>query len=228
MTVLSRIFINPQKRRGRKLLSNRQAMHAAVMSAFPPDAFDSTEQRALWRLDKTHHQYTLYVLSPLPPDFTHIVEQAGWIGQTWDSTDYRPFLEQLKTGQHWAFRLAANPVKAIREAGKRGTVVPHVTPQQQVHWLGQRSRGLGFQLLPTPGFEEQLEAIVTEQHDHRFGRNDRQHSDRGTRVSLRIVQFDGHLEITDKDRFQQTLLAGIGRAKAYGCGLLTLRRSQHE
>ena len=225
MTVLSRIFINPQTRRGRKLLSNRQAMHAAVMAAFPPDALETTDQRALWRLDKAQHRYTLYVLSPLPPDFTHLVEQAGWIGQSWDSTEYDKFLGQLKTGQQWAFRLAANPVKAIRKAGKRGKVVPHVTPQQQVDWLVQRSESLGFQLLPTLGFEDQPDATVTEGQDHHFGRNDRDRRGKRNRVSLRIVQFDGHLEITDAERFRHTLVSGIGRAKAYGCGLLTLRRS---
>ncbi|GAA2045771.1 type I-E CRISPR-associated protein Cas6/Cse3/CasE [Yaniella flava] len=224
MTVLSRIFINPQTRHGRKLLANRQAMHAAVMASFPPDALENTDQRVLWRLDRAQHRYTLYVLSPLPPDFTHLVEQAGWIGQTWDSTDYRPFLEQLKTGQQWAFRLTANPVKALREAGKRGKVVPHVTPQQQVAWLDQRAGRLGFRILPTPGFEDQLDATVTEGRNHRFGRNDRNNTGKRNRVALRIVQFDGRLEITDAAQFQHGLLAGIGRAKAYGCGLLTLRR----
>lgn len=228
MSVLSRIHINPQTRQGRKLLANRQAMHAAVMSAFPPDTFEASEQRALWRLDKAQHQYTLYVLSPIPPDFRHLVEQAGWIGQTWDSTDYRPFVNQLRNGQHWAFRLTANPVKAIREAGSRGKVVPHVTPAQQVDWLAQRSEQLGFRLLPAPHFEDQLNTTVTARRDHRFGRTDHNNSGKRNRVSLRIVQFDGHLEITDRQNFQDALQSGIGRAKAYGCGLMTLRWPHHE
>lgn len=222
MTVLSRIFINPQTRNGRKLIANRQALHAAVMAAFPPDTPDRNDQRVLWRLDSQAHRHTLYVLSPVQPDFRHVVEQAGWLGQTWDSTDYRPFLDQLTTGQRWAFRLAANPVKSIHQPGKRGRVVPHVTPEQQIAWLTDRTADRGFRILPVQEFPEQPDVQVNEIRDLSFDRKHdvKQHK----RVALRIVQFDGSLEITDRQAFQQALTSGIGRAKAYGCGLMTLSR----
>jgi CRISPR system Cascade subunit CasE len=35
------------------------------------------------------------------------------------------------------------------------------------------------------------------------------------------VTFDGRLEVTDPDALRRTLTQGI-RAKAYGCGLITL------
>src|SRR5690625_3120601 len=222
MTVLSRIFINPQTRDGRKLLANRQALHATVMAAFPPDALDDQDQRVLWRLDSEAYRHTLYVLSPVQPDFTHLVEQAGWHGQTWESTSYVPFLNQLTTGQRWAFRLTANPVKSIRRPGQRGTVVPHVTPEQQIAWLLDRTAQRGFRILPVQEFPEQADVQVNEIRNLSF---ERQHDPRQKkRVALRIVQFDGSLEITDRQLFQQSLTSGIGRAKAYGCGLMTLSR----
>ncbi|MGC5410083.1 type I-E CRISPR-associated protein Cas6/Cse3/CasE, partial [Streptomyces sp. DT225] len=45
---------------------------------------------------------------------------------------------------------------------------------------------------------------------------------RAGRVSIVTVTFDGHLEVTDPAVFRRALMQGIGKAKAYGCGLLTL------
>ena len=47
---------------------------------------------------------------------------------------------------------------------------------------------------------------------------------RGSRNQVRIAKarFSGTLEITDADAIRHTLTHGIGRARAYGCGLLTL------
>jgi CRISPR system Cascade subunit CasE len=45
---------------------------------------------------------------------------------------------------------------------------------------------------------------------------------RGKPVTLVTVTFDGRLEITDPEALRRTLTQGIGRARAYGCGLLTL------
>ncbi|TVT61952.1 type I-E CRISPR-associated protein Cas6/Cse3/CasE, partial [Amycolatopsis rhizosphaerae] len=41
-------------------------------------------------------------------------------------------------------------------------------------------------------------------------------------ITVRAVRYDGHLIITDRDAFTAALQTGIGPAKAYGCGLLTL------
>ena len=42
-------------------------------------------------------------------------------------------------------------------------------------------------------------------------------------MTLRVVQFDGVLTVEDADRLRQSLQDGMGRAKGYGCGLMTLR-----
>ena len=44
----------------------------------------------------------------------------------------------------------------------------------------------------------------------------------GRTVTLRTATFEGELTIADMGLFQKTLLCGVGRAKAYGCGLLTI------
>lgn len=223
MTVFSRFLINPQRRGARKLLSSPQAMHAAVLSAFPPGT--AGDGRILWRLDVQHPEYRLYVLSPGEPDLTHLVEQAGWATRTWDTTDYAPLLERVTTGQEWGFRLHANPVKSIHQPGRRGKTVPHVTEEQQIAWLTGRAPRHGFEVrrVPSPGSEADVPDVrVTRRADLSFGKRDGTGPGR-RQVTIRQAQFDGTLRVTDAELLRTAMLRGIGRGKAYGCGLLTLR-----
>ncbi len=41
-------------------------------------------------------------------------------------------------------------------------------------------------------------------------------------VKLTRVTFDGRLRVLDPAVFRRTLTSGLGKAKAYGCGLMTL------
>ncbi|OAI10238.1 type I-E CRISPR-associated protein Cas6/Cse3/CasE [Methylomonas methanica] len=47
---------------------------------------------------------------------------------------------------------------------------------------------------------------------------------KGEKSGFSSVDFTGELQITDPDKFRQTLFGGLGRAKAFGCGLLMVRR----
>lgn len=223
MTVLTRMSLNPATRGGRKLLTNRQAMHAAIMAAFSPETHDEMGGRVLWRVDRDAHRHVLYTVSPVEPDLTHIVEQAGWAGQSWDAAAYDSFLRRLTRGQRWGFRLVANPVRSVARERARSKVLPHVTPAQQVGWLEERSAGWGFSLVaPTAEDSPASGVLVSQRHDDRFGRVEGTTGRRG-KVTLRIAQFDGTLEVTDADTLRSALVAGMGRAKGYGCGLMTLR-----
>lgn len=227
MTWFSRVMLNPQRRGAQKLMGSPQAMHAAVMAAFAPGALEnsSTEGRVLWRLDSRHPEHTLYVVSPEEPDLQHVVEQAGWATSTADMTDYSRFLNQLRLGQEWRFRLRANPVKSVKEEGSsRGKLLPHVTPAQQLEWLKSRGQKLGFELAGGAGERgtEVLDVAVTGRGDRRFRR--RTDGGKADTVTLRQAQFDGTLTVTDVAALRDTLVNGIGRGKAYGCGLMTLRR----
>jgi CRISPR system Cascade subunit CasE len=41
-------------------------------------------------------------------------------------------------------------------------------------------------------------------------------------VTLRVATFDGRFRVVDPTALRAALVNGIGRAKAYGCGLMTL------
>lgn len=214
---LTKMQINPRRRTAQRLLGSPQAMHAAVFAGFP-DARPTEDGRVLWRLD-THanHNVVLFIASPEKPDLTHLVEQAGWpTTHTWQTSAYTGLLGTLRTGQRWQFRLTANPVRSGRREGWANTKpLGHVTVKQQEQWLLDRAERLGFRLVPTANEEPDL--AVVDRGVRRFGRN-------GAQVTISTATFEGHLEILDADTMRRSLTFGIGRAKSYGCGLLTVAR----
>jgi CRISPR system Cascade subunit CasE len=218
---LTRFRINPARRGARKLLSSPHAMHAAVLAGFPdPEAATRDGARILWRLDAgTGPQVCLYITSPTEPDLTHLVEQAGWpTTDTWHTRPYTNFLTSLNTGQQWAFRLTANPTrdglppKNAPDPARRQRY-GHVTVTQQQQWLLDRAERAGFRI--TTNTAGATELTIHNRMTHTFRR--------GTAtVTLRVATYDGRLEVTDADTLRAVLTGGLGHAKAYGCGLLTL------
>lgn len=213
----TRMALNPARRGTRFLQASPQAMHAAVLSAFPPGvSTQNTEGRVLWRLDQSKHEIYLYVVSPESPDLTHLIEQAGWpTSSTWQTRDYTPMLGQITTGQHYAFRLVANPVRQPREAELGGKRVGHVTAAQQQGWLIERAERSGFRILEAA--METPALVVSDREVKKFSRG-------STTVTLSTARFDGQLEVSDAGLLRQVLTGGIGPAKGYGCGLMTLAR----
>ncbi|MBO1900540.1 type I-E CRISPR-associated protein Cas6/Cse3/CasE [Leucobacter weissii] len=232
MTYFSRFEINPQRRDSRRILANPQAMHASVLSLFPPSA--AREERVLWRLDSDHPHHTLYVVSPERPDFAHLVESAGWETSPGQSLEYARFLRQVTNGSEWLFRVQANPTKAVREQKKgegpnaRGKVIPLVTEAQQVEWLLARASRSGFEVTAAPGAgadeaEDAPELRLIENREQVFFKGEAEREQR-RRVTLRKSVFEGKLRVTDEDALRATLVTGLGRARSYGYGLITLRK----
>jgi CRISPR system Cascade subunit CasE len=211
---LSRVSLNAQRSDTMQALASPQLMHRAVEGCF-----DSERQRRLWRVDWLGDACYLLILSPEQPDFTHIVKHFGYPDseQPFQIKDYDPLLARLQTGQVWRFRLRANPVhSSCTEKDKnsgRGKVFAHVTQEQQRKWLLERAERYGFAL-----DKNAFDVVHTRWLTFRKGRGS------GHKVTLRTATFEGVLTVTDHELFRQTLLSGIGRAKAYGCGMITIAR----
>ncbi|MFT3797943.1 type I-E CRISPR-associated protein Cas6/Cse3/CasE [Microbacterium sp.] len=222
---LSRIQLNPARRDAQQLLASPHALHAAVQAAFP-DPAPRPEGRVLWRLDVAQHATHVYIVSPTRPDSTHIAEQAGWpsLDDTQLVRPYSPLLSRIEKGQRYAFRLTANPTHTTRSVeGERGKVFGHVTVAQQERWLLDRQEHAGFlvDMLAAPHAERSEETevaralVIKDRRTLSFSR-------RETRVTLRIATYEGSLQVIDRDAFVSALCHGIGRAKGYGCGLMTI------
>lgn len=231
---LTHCMLNPDRRGTRDLVLSPQRLHAALLGCFVPGT--SERGRILWRLDQpTRHQLDLYIVSPVEPSMESLIDQAGWPHQpVWRTASYNTFLNGLTAGQTWQFRLTANATTSVRDAGPRGRRISAVAAQRKREerdgiapqdrldrdtilrsWLEQQSKRHGFDLSVGPA-GPRVKIVET-------GEQFRRRSDGQPRtVTLATASFDGVLVVSDAAQLRSALCGGIGPAKGYGCGLLTL------
>ena len=221
---LTKIDLDPSRRLARKYLGSPQVMHAVIMKAAGEDTGDGAG-RVLWRVDPGAST-SLYLLTPSEPDCTQIVSDAGVHDSQARTLDYSPFLNQLDTGQLWAFRLAANPSRSVAQGpGKRGKRYGHVTVEQQRQWLINRTPNYGFELVPTEGYDDEaVQSVVVVRRERPIFNRQRPAAEVRDRVTINRTVYEGVLRVADPEKLRHALVAGIGRSKAYGCGLITLAR----
>lgn len=214
----STVTLNVSNRDVRRLLASPQRLHATVMRAF--GAQEQTDERVLWRLD--HSPDSLLVVSPDSPRFE--VLEAQIPGAVVQTTAYDPFLDALENGSTWRFRATINPVKSVKALAvgeaNRGKRVPLVGATAIEDWFTQKLTTAGGTVSSTAVSGAPAISLTRTRHLS-FTKGEAR-----TRVSLATAQLDGVLIVTDADRLKSALVAGIGRARAYGCGLLTLGRPQ--
>jgi CRISPR system Cascade subunit CasE len=171
----------------------------------------------LWRIDvQGDGRALLYCSSPAKPDFSHVVERAGWPASdvAFESRDLSGLLERLSEGQAYAFRLAGNPVHSGRTMPD-GPIrrLGHVTASQQLEWLVSRAPQMGIDIPVNHLGVPQL--VLIDRRRIRFGHQ-------GHRVTLVTATYEGALKVTDPELLRRALVSGVGHARAYGCGLMTL------
>lgn len=207
---LSRVKIDINNRRKIKDLNHLGAYHKWVEDSFPDEVEAGYRSRKLWRIDPIGNDSYLLVLSREKPDFERL-EKYGVRGSA-ETKDYTRLLDLLRAGDKLRFRLVLNPVVSLssgKASGKRGRVIPLVTVDQQLNFLRERTQKHGFSIRDD-------EVMITSRGFEILRRKDQK--------PLRIckVAYEGLLTIEDLDLFTRALIHGIGKKKAYGCGLLTV------
>ncbi|MGC5236920.1 type I-E CRISPR-associated protein Cas6/Cse3/CasE [Streptomyces albogriseolus] len=250
MPYLSKVALNPRRRAAVSLLSSPHRLHAAILAGLAVQPV--TERVLWRLDSNTPHRADILVLTESRPSWTHLIDDAGWPGADGGApliADYTPLLERLARGREFGFRLIANPVQSVsrlsrpseqqaarlREGADNGTRtrgfrVAHRTAAQQLQWLIKRCERHGFVIPdaiatpPAPGLQAEDQDLpagpavtIVSRDILRF----RKRPD-GPRVTLSTATFEGRLRVTDPDTLRATLLEGIGPAKGYGQGLLTL------
>lgn len=229
MIYLSRTELNPLRSGTQALVSNPQRLHARVRGVVPP----ACPGRVLWRLEENRHKYDLYVLSPDFPSLDHLVEEAGWPGEHGRPlvAELAPLMGKLAVGREFGFRVTLNPVTSTRQSLAKPTAsqeqtlksrkpvrVGHRTAFHQLEWFVGRTTGgnstWGFE---TVGGRNGPEVQISSRERLRFKKPASGHV-----VTLETVTFDGRLIVTDVEHMTNSIVNGIGKGKAYGCGLITL------
>jgi len=117
--------------------------------------------------------------------------------------------------QHYRFEVVVNPVKcgAIRfnDQGKKkkGKIIPLKNREEIAQWFIDKS-------INNWGFETSSEHLDVQDigvKKFRKGSNE---------VVQAQAKLEGRLKVTDKEKFINSFQLGIGRGKAFGCGLLQI------
>lgn len=217
---LTKLTLNIRSRAVLRDMTNVHDMHRTVMSAYPETAKDAQHRQVhgvLWRLDPAPGGFVQYVQSITEPDWTHL--PARHLLQPAQVRPLQPVLDAAQPGRKFSFRLLANPTKCVPHPTRAGVRkrIPLTTTDSQVDWLIRQSEHHGFVIPTTRTGEPDL---VTAHVPPLAGRKDVT-----GKITIQPVQYDGHLVVVDADAFATALITGIGRAKPYGCGLLSLAPS---
>jgi len=213
------------------------------MNAFPK-ATDEKKAKAreefgvLFRADvgDNLNRVIVYVQSAVKPDWAFLDGRRDYLYGNVDNPACKEITstyQQLQNDQVLSFRLRANPTKRIAKSLK-GKRVGLLREKEQLAWLirkGQeREKGQagGFELLTKcikdeNGEIQQIPRVnVQPEGKQNWHKKEGGHSHNTTHLAVR---FDGLLRITDAEAFRQTLARGIGPAKAFGFGLLSIAPS---
>ena len=220
---LSRLQLNPESRTMRRDLGNRHDLHRTVLSAFPDVAGDSprSSHGVLFRLELDARRSRAVVLlqSLTEPSWTSLPDDylVGPFDPRVDLKRLDAVLDRIAAGQRYTFKLLANPTV------KRGTSL------KSGHGNGERSNG---QRVPVrdDGLDGWLlrkaeVSGVTMLGSRRQRMPDAIGFRSGRRLTFASVQFDGVLKVADANRMREAVSSGIGSAKAFGFGLLSIARA---
>jgi CRISPR system Cascade subunit CasE len=213
--ILSRLLLNPRSPQVQAELSNLYELHRTVMSGFTQGLRvlpEDDARRVLYRLEVRRQMpmLTLLVQSPITAVWQHLVESKYLLR----TPEQREFSPGFQAGEVFAFRLVANPAKKQRVDGKKnGRRVALYDPEEQLTWLTRKAEQYGFRV-------QGVQARPPEDLQGFLFRGDARHT-----LKIVAVQYDGLLEVTDPTALSAAIRDGIGPAKGFGCGLLSLARA---
>lgn len=221
---LSRLILNSRSRHVRNELTDPYEMHRTISRAFPDANFKDNEPSGiLFRVDLHPRTRipTLLVQSRQKPEWFFLQTYKDYLLGANDlpldveNPAIKELDLQLSEGQVLTFRLRANPtVKKDRDGKKQGRRVGLLREEDQHKWLERKLESAGAALVSVNIVNEQFtrgKLFIEKEKENR--------------LNFLSVQFDGVLQVKDKEKLVNTIFTGFGSAKGLGFGLLSLARA---
>ncbi|MDY0272216.1 MAG: type I-E CRISPR-associated protein Cas6/Cse3/CasE [Advenella sp.] len=181
------------------------SLHKAVYSLFPdirsPEAKCHSVPSGFLYADKggSYHQRKILLLSNRKPK-ERVHEKYGYVQS-------KELNQNYLLHSHYRFEVIVNPTR--RDSASR-KLVPVKGREAIALWFAERAeQSWGFKVsLP----HLQIGTINVEQF-----KDKNKHC-----ITLAQAHITGRLEVIDQQRFVQSFASGIGRGRAFGCGLLQI------
>jgi CRISPR system Cascade subunit CasE len=227
MIWLSQLHLNLRSRDVRNDLRDCQALHRSIMRAFPQtdqptprDAFG-----VLYRLEQGRQgEVNLLLQSLIEPGLSLL--PPAYLASPPKSKPLGNLQASLILGRKLRFRLRANPTRAIdtktRPDGTKsnGKRVELRGEEARIEWMQRKGTQHGFHVIGC--------RVDAGPPDPRRISGKLDGTRQGTRLTIATTLFDGVLEIQDPKTLFESIERGIGRAKSYGQGLLSLAPLQED
>lgn len=178
----------------KKDLSDVHEAHRTVQSLVPSAR---SEAGLLWALD--HESKSLVIQSVEPLDLSRLPEAY---------TRSDPVVRDMATvsaGDVIVVRAWLNPTRSLPAHGGRGKKVFVADSAARAEWIARRFDGAAEVLRVVEGQQARLGG-----------------SRGGDRLALTAVDFIVTVRVLDPALFERLRVDGVGRGKAYGCGLLRI------
>jgi len=206
---LSRLLLNPRSRQVQAELRDPYQMHRTLCKAFGDGPGELGASRCLFRVEEGCASVVPVLVQSLAlPDWGRLTVSEGYLGV---EAEWKAFAPTFVGGQRLRFRLRANPTLRRSEAvAKMGKRIGVYGEGAQRAWLARKGEAGGFAVVDC--------RVIDGGHVVCRRGGD------GPPQRHLCVTYDGLLEVTDPDRFLSALASGIGSAKAFGFGLLSVAR----
>ena len=202
---LSRVTLNPTHPDVRAALDNPYRMHKLAYTLLGRNAPKKDgSRRILWRLEplKPYSPPIVLAQTVVPPD------ARAFLAAGWGIVETRPIKPVLEAGAAYRFRIQGNTIRRL----STGKVRELRSAKEQVAWLNEKlvPRGLSPRsVLPVHTFKLRFKKPGG-----------------ALPITLLCTLFEGVVVVSDPKEAEGALFSGIGRAKGFGCGMLSLRRAR--
>lgn len=237
MIFLSQLQLDSLSRRVQTELAHPYEMHRTLSHAFPDLTGDEwTAARVLFRVDDDRGGWQLLVQSKREPDWHAFTSNLGGIRYQLAFPQVKEWQPQFRVGQTLRFRLLANPTfRPKKDDGKDGERRGLYREAERLDWLARQSERCGFALpLTQTTLSRNGAPLVFRGRSHDsltlnlptcqvIDLNDgRRFPSPAHKIQFSAARFDGVLQVANTETFQKTVENGIGAAKGFGFGLLSI------
>lgn len=199
---LSRLILNAEHPRSRSELERPYEMHRTLSKAW----VDLPTARVLFRPEQESRRVAAVIVqSAASPDWSRLTAPRDYLARV-DGPKHVS-LEELQQGRCLHFRLRCCPSKRVwrPESVDHGRRHALTAREDVFAWLHRKAESCGLHI-----------------DEAAFDRVYWQHTKNGQNVKLTGVVFDGVVTVTDPGLTRSAIARGIGPAKAFGFGLLSV------